>query len=188
MNNLLRAMNGSHGWMIAVAYAFSTAAHGAVGQLRPTVEDPLTPYIVHPTEVADIVAGVTDDPNTIMAALLHDVVEDTQVSILTIERFFGVMVASYVIELTDYYTKERFPELNRDERKSLEAKRLGTISNTAKTIKLADGISNTPSIAINRPKFMPTYGKEKRNTITYLVGGDERLLIRLDADLAALGY
>jgi (p)ppGpp synthase/HD superfamily hydrolase len=174
---------------IRSAYFFATAAHGAVGQMRPTLEDPNVPYIVHPVEVAGIVAEVEGATvEMVVAALLHDVVEDTGVKITTIERLFGLMVGGYVMHMTDYYTPERFPGLNRDARKRLEATRISLAPAAVKTIKLADGLSNTPSIAINKPKFMPVYGPEKRAAWRVLKGGDEGLWIKLDEELLKWGY
>jgi (p)ppGpp synthase/HD superfamily hydrolase len=174
---------------IMSAYYFATAAHGAVGQMRETLDDPNVPYIVHPVEVAGIVAeveGVTID--MIVAALLHDVVEDTKVKITTIQRLFGTTVAEYVLHLTDYFTPENFSALNRAERKRLECTRLSHAPAAVQTIKLADGLSNTPSIAVNKPKFMPIYGPEKRAAWNVLVKGDVGLIHRLDLELQKWGY
>lgn len=171
------------------ALIFATAAHGAVGQLRGTLDKPDTPYIVHPIEVAETVASIPGIPvEAIITALLHDVVEDTKVSILVIEQLFGTQVAEYVLHLTDYFTPERFPTWNRGARKKLEAIRYQTVPPLVKTIKLADGLSNTPSIAENKPKFMPVYGPEKRQVLESLRGGDEKLWNRLDQMLTSYGY
>lgn len=58
------------------------------------------PYIVHPILVASIVATLTDDTSMATAALLHDIVEDTDTSILDIEELFGKDVAHLVGGLT----------------------------------------------------------------------------------------
>lgn len=188
MTPKLQALVASHPKIMA-AYFFATAAHAAVEQMRPTLEDPDVPYIVHPVEVAGIVAEVKDATvDMIVAALLHDVVEDTGVKITTIRRLFGPVVAEYVMHLTDYYTPENFPLTKRSVRKELEAIRIANIPNAVKTIKLADGLSNTPSIAVNKPKFMPVYGKEKRAAWRVLQGGDDDLWVRLDEELLKWGY
>lgn len=59
------------------AYEFARVAHAAVGQLRKYTNEP---YIVHPLEVARIVKSVPHDSNMVMAAYLHDVLEDTKIS------------------------------------------------------------------------------------------------------------
>ena len=72
------------------AYHFSDAAHQ--GQLRKSGE----PYISHPVAVAEILSQWQLDAQTLVAALLHDVVEDTEVSTDDISRRFGKPVADLV--------------------------------------------------------------------------------------------
>jgi len=76
------------------ALAFSIEAHKE--QFRKSGE----PYIVHPILVASIVASLTNDESMAISALLHDVVEDTDIPILTIEEKFGADVAHLVSGLT----------------------------------------------------------------------------------------
>ena len=174
---------------IMSAYFFASGAHFGVGQMRPTLENSDTPYIVHPVEVAGIVAELPEATvDMIVAALLHDVVEDTGVKLTTIQRLFGSDVADLVLHLTDYYTPESFPMFNREKRKAMEVERLRNAPAAAKTIKLADGLSNTPSIAINKPKFMPVYGPEKRAAWRALYGGNILLWHRLNEELLKWGY
>jgi len=80
------------------ARAFATAAHAAVKQLRKYTGEP---YIVHPAAVAEIVKSVRHTPEMIAAAWLHDVVEDTGVTLEAIESEFGADVTSLVFWLTD---------------------------------------------------------------------------------------
>ena len=77
------------------AYIFAKKAHGS--QIRYTGE----PYITHPLAVAIILAEMHMDAETIMAALLHDVVEDTETSLQTLTEQFSQEVA----ELVDGVTK-----------------------------------------------------------------------------------
>lgn len=77
------------------AYLFAKEAHGT--QTRFTGE----PYITHPVAVAHMLAQMRMDPPTLMAAILHDVVEDTPVKQSDIEETFGNEVA----ELVDGVTK-----------------------------------------------------------------------------------
>lgn len=79
---------------IREAYDFAEQAHH--GQLRKSGE----PYILHPLAVADIVVGMQMDILSIIAALLHDVVEDTTVSLKEIENQFGIECALLVDGLT----------------------------------------------------------------------------------------
>jgi guanosine-3',5'-bis(diphosphate) 3'-pyrophosphohydrolase len=76
------------------AYVFAKQAHGR--QMRHTGE----PYITHPVAVATMLAEMRMDPPTIMAALLHDVVEDTPVNTPEIEAKFGKEVAELVEAVT----------------------------------------------------------------------------------------
>src|SRR5690606_1374672 len=75
---------------LQLAFEFSQKAHK--GQMRKSGE----PYISHPIAVADILAGIGMDATTIIAALLHDVVEDTDVSLEEIKERFGEEVARLV--------------------------------------------------------------------------------------------
>jgi len=119
------------------------------------------PYYTHVESVANRVAKIMDDPELIAAALLHDTVEDSDVTVDEIGEIFGLRVAEIVYDLTDHFTKENYPNLNRKERKRLEAKRLGGISEDAKMVKLCDLADNTSSIIEHDPGFARIYLKEK---------------------------
>lgn len=80
-----------------------------------------------------------------VAALLHDVLEDTACSRTTLLKYFGEDVLGLVVELTNKYTKEAYPDLNRKERKALERMRLSEASSYAQDIKCCDVISNARS-------------------------------------------
>ena len=85
--------------IIEKARVFATAAHAAAAQLRKYTNEP---YIVHPTEVASIVDNVEGSTHEMVAAAwLHDVVEDTGVTIEVIRAEFGEKVAELVGWLTD---------------------------------------------------------------------------------------
>lgn len=174
------------GGMVYAALLIATGAHTAIGQVRKYTGEP---YIAHPIEVAGIVADLPDATDEmIAAALLHDVLEDTEVPLSLIEHLFGETVANYVIDLTDHYTPSLYPELNRSVRKFEEARRYAFVSPEVATIKLADGISNTLSIAKHDPKFMKTYGPEKRTLLNHLGEGNGMLWWELDRLLTEAGY
>jgi GTP diphosphokinase / guanosine-3',5'-bis(diphosphate) 3'-diphosphatase len=80
--------------LLRKAYEFAKKCHGE--QKRQSGE----PYVTHPLEVATIVASFKVDQASIIAALLHDVVEDTEVSLETIEREFDKTIAELVDGLT----------------------------------------------------------------------------------------
>ena len=152
------------------ARIFATAAHAAVGQVRKYTGEP---YIVHPAEVASIVAtvpGHTDE--MIAAAWLHDTVEDTEVTMADIRNEFGFVVAELVGWLTDVSTTD---DGNRAVRKAIDCEHTGRATAEAQTVKLADLISNTKSIAEFDPDFAEVYFKEKEALL--------KVMVRADADL-----
>ena len=80
----------------AIRQALDLAIHAHEGQRRKSGE----PYIIHPILVAAIVASLSDDATMVVAALLHDVVEDTPYTIEEIESTFGSDVRHIVSGLT----------------------------------------------------------------------------------------
>ncbi|MDR9458041.1 MAG: HD domain-containing protein [Salegentibacter sp.] len=155
------------------ALEFARKAHGT--QQRKYSEEA---YIEHPIRVAGLVKSVTHTSEMICAAYLHDVVEDTPVSLQDIERKFGRKTASLVEELTDEYEKKNHPHLNRRQRKQKEVERQAGMSPEAKTIKLADVIDNTRDILKNDPGFARKYIPEMEALTEALQGGDFKLLMR----------
>jgi (p)ppGpp synthase/HD superfamily hydrolase len=155
------------------ARIFATAAHAAVGQKRKyTGED----YIVHPTEVAEIVRDAGGTDSQIAAAYLHDVVEDTGVTIDQVASVFGTEVAELVGWLTDV---SKPTDGNRKVRKSLDRDHIAKAPAAAKTVKLADLISNTKSIIQHDLNFAEIYLAEKTELLEVLQhGGDPVLLDR----------
>jgi len=103
------------------------------------------PYVNHVIEVAHLVSTATDDVNVIVAALLHDVIEDTDVTAEEMSKHFGHDVTALVIEMTDDKS------LPKKERKRLQVEHAPTMSVRAQTIKLADKISNLQSILSSPP-------------------------------------
>lgn len=75
--------------IITRAYEYAKSHHG--DQLRKSGE----PYIIHPLQVAYILANLELDESTICAALLHDVAEDTDVTIKDLAREFSEEIARY---------------------------------------------------------------------------------------------
>ena len=82
--------------LVSKAIEFAVKAHD--GMRRKKSE---TPYILHPLEAAVIVSTMTSDQNVIAAAILHDVVEDTNVTIEEIEETFGKRVKDLVTSETE---------------------------------------------------------------------------------------
>ena len=88
--------------LVSEAIAFAVEAHD--GMRRKKSE---APYILHPMEAAVIVGTMTDDHNLIAAAVLHDVVEDTDITIEEIEERFGKRIK----ELVEAETEDKRDDL-----------------------------------------------------------------------------
>lgn len=142
------------------------------------------PYWHHLVAVAEIVGKYEPDGTEI--ALCHDLFEDTGCTeswLRELLRMAGYSlfesneIYTSAIELTDYFTPERFPHLNRAERKKGEANRLGKISNLSQSVKYADLINNTESIAKYDPQFAKKYLQEKIAILDKMRNGNINLLI-----------
>ncbi|XP_076637565.1 metazoan SpoT homolog-1 [Colletes latitarsis] len=97
-----------------------------------------TPYINHPIGVANILIqiGNIHDPVVILAALLHDTVEDTDTTFEEIENEFGSEVCNIVKEVTDN------KNLSKEKRKRLQVENAPKRSHKAKLVTLADKLYN----------------------------------------------
>ncbi len=122
--------------------AYDVAAHAHEGQTRRTGD----PYIVHPLAVAQILATFGLDTATIVAALLHDVVEDTEITLDDIERDFGEEVAL----LVDGVTKlDRIKFSSREEQQAATIRKMAVAMARdirVLLIKLADRTHNMRTI------------------------------------------
>lgn len=156
--------------VVEKARVFATAAHAAAGQFRKYTHEP---YIVHPAEVVSIVRRVPHTEAMLAAAWLHDVVEDTAVTIEVVRAEFGTEVADLVGWLTDVSRPEHG---NRAKRKELDRLHTAAAPAEAQTVKLADLISNTRSIMAHDEKFAKTYLEEKRLLLAVMHKGDRTLM------------
>ena len=121
------------------------SAHKHRGQRRK--DEDASPYINHPIEVAELMAnigGVSDLP-ALMAAILHDTVEDTRSTFLELEEAFGHDVRLLVEEVTED------KNLPKDERKRLQIEHAQQLSERAKQIRIADKISNVCDVTHTPP-------------------------------------
>lgn len=121
------------------------------------------PYINHPLEVANILASVgeIEDYDILIAAVLHDTIEDTETTKEEITELFGEKVCNYVLEVTDDKS------LPKAERKQLQVEHAPHLSGGAKVIKLGDKISNIRDVADNPPD-----GWSDERRIEYLNWGE----------------
>lgn len=119
--------------LVLKAAQFGIRAHGNVKRAASKV-----PYITHPVDVSQILLdeGRVYDPFVLAAAILHDTVEDTTVTLEEITKEFNATVAGYVREVSDDRT------LQPSERKKRHVKNFAALSRSACDIKLADMISN----------------------------------------------
>jgi len=157
--------------LIDYAYRYARDAHG--DQKRKYTGEP---YINHPVSVANIVMTTNPDCEMVCAALMHDLIEDTDETFESIrDAGFREGIARLVVELSDVSKPE---DGNRATRKAIDREHLSTISDRAKTIKLADLIDNSSSITEYDPDFSKVYMKEKSLLLPVLKGGDSVLMSR----------
>jgi guanosine-3',5'-bis(diphosphate) 3'-pyrophosphohydrolase len=125
------------------ALKFSAEKHS--GQYRKGEQ--ASPYINHPIEVVNILwnIGEVDDVLTLVGALLHDTIEDTNATREEINVNFGKEVLALVLEVSDDKT------LPKQERKLKQIEKARSLSFRAKQIKLADKICNVSDIANSPP-------------------------------------
>jgi guanosine-3',5'-bis(diphosphate) 3'-pyrophosphohydrolase len=134
-----------------------------------------TPYINHVIEVAAILArdGVTDR-TALLAAILHDTIEDTDTTPEELAERFGSEVRDVVLEVTDDKS------LPKAERKRLQVEHAPRLSHAARLVKLGDKISNLRYVAHHPPE---SWSVERRRE--YL-GWTEQVIAGLRGAYAAL--
>ena len=136
------------------AYRFAKKLHD--GQFRASGE----PYIIHPVEVAKILAGLEVDTHTLIAAFLHDVLEDTDTKPETIEELFG----SDVLNLVQGVTKlGKLQFKSKEERQAENFRRLFiAMANDIRVIflKLADRLHNMRTLNFMEPEKQKKIAKE----------------------------
>lgn len=153
------------------ATEFAHTHHNAVGQLREGTGDP---YIVHPLEVAGLVHAMGHEFNypqewievAVIAALLHDTMEDTNCTYNQIESEFGSVVRDTVFWLTDVVDKSQG---NRRVRKELERLRLMAASGRVKFVKCCDIIANARGILKDKPNSAQLFLTEKMGLLDTFV-------------------
>jgi (p)ppGpp synthase/HD superfamily hydrolase len=138
------------------------------GQVRKYTGEP---YINHCKEVAEILKEYHASEDQIAAGWLHDTLEDTELLLDDLIQL-DPHVASLVAQLT-HITKPE--DAKRSIRKRIERDRLEFVSGEAQTIKYADIISNTASIAERDPKFAKIYLVEAKALLRVMKYGYSKL-------------
>lgn len=105
------------------------------------------PYIIHPMEAAAIVATMTSDQELLAAAVLHDTVEDTSVTVEQLRSLFGDRVAALVEAESDVFVEGLSEEATWHDRKQAAIDRLAAAPHDAKMVALGDKLSNMRAIA-----------------------------------------
>lgn len=127
------------------------------------------PYYTHLLSVADRVEQYVRSGYEIEIALCHDLIEDTECSLADLSSKLmslgynveeDVEILAGVDDLTDKYTHERYPDLNRAQRKKLESMRIVGSRPIAQTVKYADIIDNITSVAEHDRGFARVYARE----------------------------
>ena len=134
------------GEITTLLQATQFAAEKHKTQRRKGVE--ASPYINHPIQVAELIArvGEVEDIDVLVAAVLHDTVEDTETTFEELENLFGQTVKSLVEEVTDDKS------LPKTERKKMQVEHAAHISAGAKLIKIADKTCNISDLNISPPE------------------------------------
>jgi len=156
------------------------AAEAHKGQRRKFADED---YINHPIRVSSLCRNVTNSLPVLSAALLHDVLEDTDVSRERLETFLQQFMSAedssktlqLVIDLTDIYTSKAYPRLNRSQRKAKEHERLSQVQPDAQTIKYADIIDNCLDRGEADNDFAPKFVKECHSLLQKIDKGDPQL-------------
>lgn len=168
---------------LARAYHFAAAAH--VDQRRKGVA--AEPYVNHLTEVAELAARATrgTDPEIVVAAVLHDIIEDTETSLDAVEEAFGERVRAMVGEVTDDKS------LPKQVRKDLQIQHAPHISRGAQIIKMADKTSNLRALAVSPPAGWPQeriteYVQWARAVVAGCRSANDWLAAQFDAAAAAV--
>ena len=137
---------------LKLALAFAEESHQ--GQYRKSGDD----YIIHPVEVAKILMDMKMDTDTVVAGLLHDVVEDTLIPIADIKYNFGDTVAV----LVDGVTKlKALPNGTKNQAENIRKMILAMAENIRVIlIKLADRLHNMRTLKFMKPEKQQAISKE----------------------------
>ena len=184
LTNILEKVKGYHPRadtdLINKAYVYAARMHD--GQTRKSGDD----YFVHPVSVADIIADMRLDASSVCAALLHDVVEDCEVSLAEIETVFGDEVA-FLVDGVTKLGKVNFASREDRQAESFR-KMLVAMARDIRVllVKLADRLDNMRTLEHMSPSSQERIARETIEIYAPLAG---RLGIQwLKAELEDLSF
>ena len=127
--------------LLTKALAFAAGKH----RHQRRKDEHASPYINHPIQLMDVLTGIgkVEDIPTLVAALLHDTIEDTHTSYEELKTYFGEEIANIVMEVTDD------PALSKEGRRQDLVLKASSFSRKAKLVKLADLIMNVNDVLFN---------------------------------------
>jgi GTP diphosphokinase / guanosine-3',5'-bis(diphosphate) 3'-diphosphatase len=171
---------------LRMAYELALSAH------EPQVRLDGSPYVTHVLEVAELCAGLNMDEDAIIAAILHDTVEDTSVKLQTIRQMFGPQVATMVDSLTKIKKIDFFARFLGRDRASNQARNLQKLfvamsrDTRVIVVKLADRLHNMKTLG-----SMPEHKQQRisKETLEFYIPLARRLgLGRLTSELEDLVF
>ncbi len=163
--------------LVNKAKQWAHEAHNSIGQKRKFSGEP---YTVHTDGVEHRLFLAGEGEEVRAAGHLHDVLEDVaplnpKFSEEEMLKIFPKEVVELVKEVTNIFTKENYPDLNRAKRKHEEHLRLSKISTKGKSIKLADITENVTGVMEQDVGFGRVFVSEKANLLKYLKDGNPLL-------------
>ncbi|MCF0075160.1 metal-dependent phosphohydrolase [Dyadobacter sp. CY261] len=144
------------------------------------------PYYTHLLSVADRVDQFRSSGYETEIALCHDLIEDTECSLADLSSKLmslgyhideDEVILAGVDDLTDKYTHQKYPSLNRAQRKKLEGARIIGSRPIAQTVKYADIIDNMLSLAEHDPGFARVYAREVDGYLWKINQGNQELYV-----------
>lgn len=168
--------------LIKEAYDLAYEKHA--GQYRKSGE----PYIIHPLSVAIILAGLNVGPNTLIAAILHDVVEDTDCNLKLIADKFGADVANIVDGVTKV-TQMKFSSLEKQQAENHQ-KMIIAMAKDIRVIvvKLADRLHNLRTLEFQSPEKQVRIARETLEIYAPLAHKLGMFKIKAELEDTALKY
>ena len=168
--------------LIKDAYLLAASKHE--GQKRKSGE----PYIIHPLNVAMILADLHVGPNTIIAAILHDIVEDTDCTLDSIKEKFGADVANIVDGVTKV-TQMKFTSLEKQQAENHQ-KMIIAMAKDIRVIvvKLADRLHNLRTLEYQSPEKQARISQETLEIYAPLAHKLGMFKIKAELEDTALKY